>query len=420
MWRVRANFGLLCALALASAGLAKEPPSAEANQWSKIERDLKNAAGFDDTWDRRPMWGYLSDYLHAQRQQTSERDLSKRIAARWAHVGDRGKFTPLLIDRKYSLAAMRQVGSVTWQDEFVDSFRACLLPLPGQVVLFAYPASGAANPRDVYYRHLTEVGRFRGYLEGQVYQRLRREIQQMGQDRWAFVFMRLYPEIPRDGGDVPMLRSEGDRYFVQFGDRSQEIQIPDEKVLGQRIGCPLDTWELPPPDNRRIYLAIDASQYLLHPARRGWLLAELKHGLESVPSTWLVHENVYLHTPSESVPWPSSDLSMGRWPQILPTGHASATLSTLRSAIHAAGKIKDPVQLVFLTWNPEVSVEDGSDAAVLTADHQLVVDAGLVRLRIIQFHGNRLDVLKGIVWERNYDVFDYRPEGPPSLSIFDE
>ena len=168
MWRAWAIFGTVT---LASA-VAQVPPSAEANRWSKIERDLKTAASFDDTWDRRPMWGYLSDYLHAQRQQATERGLSKRIAVRWAHVGDRGKFTPLLIDRKFSLAASRHVGSVTWRDEFVNSFRACLMPLPGQVVLFAYPASGAANPRDMYYRHLTEVGRFRGYLEGQVYQRL--------------------------------------------------------------------------------------------------------------------------------------------------------------------------------------------------------------------------------------------------------
>ena len=61
------------------------------------------------------MWGYLSDYLHAQRQQAGEAELSQRIAARWANVGDRGKFTPLLIDLKYSLAASRQVGSVTWR-----------------------------------------------------------------------------------------------------------------------------------------------------------------------------------------------------------------------------------------------------------------------------------------------------------------
>ncbi len=301
-----------------------------------------------------------------------------------------------------------------------NSFRACLMPLPGQVVLFAYPASGAANPRDMYYRHLTEVGRFRGYLEGQVYQRLRDEIQRMGQDRWAFVFMRLYPEVPRDDDEIPVLRSEGERYFAQFGDRNQEIQIPDEKLLAQRIGRPLDTWELPPPDNRDIYLAIDASQYLLHPARRGWLLAELRHALESVPSTWLVQESVFLHTPSQSVPWPLSDLRQGRWPHMLPAGHASATMSNLRSVVHVTGEIKNSVQLVFLTWNPEVSIEDGGDAAVQAADQQLVHDAGSLHLRIIQFHGNRLDVLKGIVWKANYDVFEYRPEGPPSLSIFDE
>ncbi len=422
MWRAPAILGLLGALLLASADDAQEPPSAGGDRWSKIEHELKSAAGFDDTWDRRPMWGYLSDYLHAQRQQTSETELGKQIVARWADAGDARKFTPLLVDRKYSLAASRQVGSVTWRSESVDSFCACLLPLPGQVVLFAYPASAAASPRDIYYRHLRELDqlRLRGYLEVQVHQRLRNEIQRMGQDRWAFVFLRLYPEIPRDDGEVPHVHSDGKRYFVQFGDRDQEIQLPDEKLLGQRIGRPLDDWELPPPDDRRMYLAIDTSQYLLQPARRDWLLAELKHGLESVPSTWLVHESVYLQTPSQSVPWPVSDLRHGRWPQQIPTGHQSATVSTLRSAVLAAAEIKDPVRLMFLTWNPEVSVEDGRDTAILTADRQLLENAGSVRLRIIQFHGNRLEVLKAMVWKENYDVFEFRPDGPPCLCILDE
>ena len=197
MWRAPAILGLLGALLLASADDAQEPPSAGGDRWSKIEHELKSAAGFDDTWDRRPMWGYLSDYLHAQRQQTSETELGKQIVARWADAGDARKFTPLLVDRKYSLAASRQVGSVTWRSESVDSFCACLLPLPGQVVLFAYPASAAASPRDIYYRHLRELDqlRLRGYLEAQVHQRLRNEIQRMGQDRWAFVFLRLYPRF---------------------------------------------------------------------------------------------------------------------------------------------------------------------------------------------------------------------------------
>ena len=118
---------------------------------------------------------------------------------------------------------------------------------------------------------------------------------------------------------------------------------------------------------------------------------------------------MYLHTHSQSVPWPLSDLRQGRWPQ---NARRPFIGNNVKFAIGRTcnGRNQESVQLVFLTWNPEVSVEDAGDMAAQPTEQPLVDDAGSLHLRIIQFHGNRLDVLKGIVWKENYNVFEYRPE----------
>lgn len=414
-----------CLLACTAAAIAQDRGPAASGDWLSIQGGLELSRRHDLNADRHALWDYLRDYLRVEYDQTAASGLRERIVDRWKHAADPAQFSPLLIDRIYTLKAARRLGSVSWQAQFSDAYRACLLPVPRQVILLAYPAPGSAIPPDIYHRHLAELEqlRQRGYLEERTFQRLRDEIQQRGPDRWALAFQLVCTESSADSQEPPLfVVDEGKQIVARFGLLNRPIVLPDDGALSLRIGRPLDDWELPPPQRQRVYLAVDWSGYLQQPARKNWLLKELQFAIGAIPCTWLVNQEIHLHTGEGGTPWTAADLVGGRWPSHMPASVSwTSTLAALQSAAAAADRCQPGVRLVFLTWNPEVSLQSadltGHSASFLQTEQ--VVRS--MPLRIVQFHGQRLKLFEKLArGKANYDVFDYRPDGPPSLTLFDD
>ena len=117
-----------------------ETLSAQAEKARKIVQVLRRSHGYS-TPDLRHAWRYLADYVRAQFAQAGQSAARDRVLAPWRHVGRGQPLAILLVPNAYSLTATRRIGLVSWRSSFTDSYRACLLSLPGQVVLFAYPAA---------------------------------------------------------------------------------------------------------------------------------------------------------------------------------------------------------------------------------------------------------------------------------------
>lgn len=392
-------------------------PAQECPAWQEVIRRLEREEASDFNWPRRPMWKYLSRYLQVQWEKAQTPEERQRMLASWSHVGDGARFDPQLVEREVRLAVARRCGSVEWRATVADRFRLCVLALPGQVVLFGYPSRDSPRPDALYFTHLNELSRGRagGLLEGRAYDHLQEEIRRMGPERWAFILMRLHPGGEPEGDEIPRIRLEGETVRVDLGAQRLAVELPDDEALAASIGRTFNPAEIPPPGNRRVYLAIDWSQFLAHPARRAWLAAELQAALASLPPHWLVDESVYLDNAHERVAWPLDDLRAGNWPPSLPTPHTRATLDALHHALQTADRLPGHPRLVFVSWNSGLTVAPDAVADAEATDPA----ARRLALRIVQVHGERVRRLEQIAGRKNYDIVEYRPEGPPALELFE-
>ena len=216
----------------------------------------------------------------------------------------------------------------------------------------------------------------------------------------------MFPEQPAETSEVPQAKIVGDRVVVECGGRRTDLRLPDKQTLSESIGQAFDESEIPPPENRPLYLALDWSEFMAHSTRRRWLIGELQSALDSVPAHWLVHQGVCLHNGRRSAHWPLSDLRADRWPGSLPSPHPRDTLGALASAIRAAEAEPGSVRLVFLTWNAGLTVDTGRSSAI--SAHGAL--ARSVRLRIVQVHGEHVGLFEEIAGRENYDILEYVPE----------
>ncbi len=417
---------ILCSLVCLVPAACGEPKVDEATvrraAWVRVEEQLSQRGAADFQPNRRPLWRHLGNYLRAQwAQSPAQRQVE--MLERWAHVGDSRRFEPLLVEPVYQICALREVGSVEWRGSERDTYRVCLLPLPGQVVLFAYPDQ--IEPLILYQEHAKQLTRQRnaGFLQSQAYDRIRAEMERMREDRWAFVMLRVLEAPPSGAREIPGLQFIKGQPRARWEGGTQPVQLPDERTLSLHVGRPMDAWEIPPPDDRRVYFAVDWSRFLAEESRRRWLLAELQFGLRNVPDHWLIGESIYLQNEETAVTWPLRELRESHWPTIIPASHERATLGALAKAVAAAELVGGHVRLIFLTWNTEVSIEVGSaESGLITTSlpSDLVARVRALQLRILQMHGQRLMVLEALAGKENYDICEFRPEGPPVLQLFEQ
>ncbi len=89
------------------------------------------------------------------------------------------------------------------------------------------------------------------------------------------------------------------------------------------------------------------------------------------------------------------------------------------AAVAAARETED-ARLIFFTWNTQLTVGAGQVAPAPDArlwTNAELRDARAVDLQIVQVHGKKLRMLQQITGARNYNLFDYHANGPPTVSL---
>lgn len=416
--RKSASLACLVLAIVAAWGSAAELPE----KWPAIEKDLQRRATLDLERDRRKMWDYLAEYLGAQLERVPTEEARREIL-QWSQYLVQHE-PPILLGKVYSLAATRQIGSIRWRANTPDPYRLCLLPVPGQLLLFAYPDRKATtDTRVMTEMHLKELSpKKQGeYLPNEARKKIQQEVRRAGYHRWPFVLVPLLRDPPVNNNVVPQVEVIEDRIVVQLRDQRMELPLPDDDTLSGQIGLAFDKSEIPPPGNRTLYLALDWSEYMAAAHRHEWLIGELKSALDSVPPHWLEGEAVYLHNGETATPWPLADLMNDRWPDPPLPPHHCDTLKALSASIRDANRLGNHLKLVFFTWYSELTVNMDHWAA--TEVH--VELARNVNLRVIQVGDKDLEVFESIAGKERYDRVEYVPESTDasrasSFRFFDE
>jgi hypothetical protein len=300
---------------------------------------------------------------------------------------------------------------------FVVLYHLWLVPAPGRVILFGYPAEYARNPTaaiDVYdeVRKRLLESRGKGQPLSDTARQSIADIERVGPLRYGFLFYPVFPDRPA-GDNLPVVRiGEDGRILVKAGRRERAFRLPGPDSLESQIGRPPLLPSLP--GREQVYLALDWSEYLSSPPRRKWLLAELRSALEDLAADDLTGGGVHLHGKGEVVCWPLSAIKEGKWPASLPAAHENDTLAALTKALRAADRAERPAHVTFITWNPEQSIVKTQAADEPGAEMARLADR--LSLQIIQVLGKRLPCFEKLVGT-NYFRAEYRPEGPPSLIL---
>ncbi len=397
-WLCGCGLGILACIPPAHAELPQ--------QWPDLEAALNSRKTEDTVWERRRMWPYLAAYFRTQLESGANEAGQQEILTWAAHLARHDK--PLLLKEPHSLAATRQIGSVRWQAVNKDTYRLCLLPVPGQLLLFGYPDRDLGDPRMISELHMAQLSpqQRRSYLESVAYKKIQEEAKRMGHRRWPFLLIRLMPEPASARDQVPTISLENDRIAVRWGEVTTTIRLPDDEQLGRQIGLALDPSEIPPPGGRTLYYALDWSTYMASPARRGWLIKQLQSSLDCIPEHWLVQRSIQIHSGRQRVDWPLSQLRDNLMPKTLPTPHRRETYTTLASAIRAANQAEGDHRLVFMTFNGGLT-SDPSDRPLLAVHRQ---QAGQARLRVIQVHGDPVAAFEELAGRSRYDIVDFEPD----------
>lgn len=406
---------LMLLLAGMPAGVAPADDGSES--WGRIERAIQDRRQQDvdlgNIDERRRMWRYLHDYLHAEFERGSAAS-RRRLVAAWSGVADPA-CVPLPLPPR-TLSAIRP----GWRGQGGE-YRLWLVPLTGQVVLFAYPRASLDAPAHLHSVHRTEVAAQPGdeSATAKLKHQLACEMNWMGPERWALILQQTPSRQQWQG--IPTLQDADGKYAVVAEGRQFSVSLPGDDHLGSWIGKPYDPLVASPPGGLPVFLAIDWSDYFASDKLRGWLLAEVLHLASAECEHWFVGRQVFLMTPGQAFGCPLQALRReGTWPAGAPAGHAKDTVGALAQALSAA-EPRGPLRLVFVTWNSELTVPEEIGVAnrrmsgALTHDPQAV--ARQVNLQIMQVHGRRQPLFERLAGPRNYGRWDYEPESAPSLLL---
>jgi hypothetical protein len=309
-------------------------------------------------------------------------------------------------------------------------YRVWLVPAPGAVYLVAHPAGGWTDAVGLF-------DRLEKFLADQPEDDRRiktdkarlRNLILTGEQKpaWFTAVVRLYPApgVAPHQGPVRAEVKGGKLVLTPEGRRAVTLAIPDSEQLGFWVGRPFTPPPNAPtgPNNSRIYVALDWSEYLASPQRRQWLLAELQHALKGVEEKSLVDGSVFLHSGSRVAAWRVALLREGKLPEEILRAvqpHTNQTIETLTEVLAQEEPQRATIaRLYFLTWNPDTTIPPAVRNLDLkrSSDHaSLAAHAGKLQPFVLQMGETRLPCFASLAGKRYY-TFPFRANADPTLTL---